>query len=271
MYANKLGRFSSPDEFENDTQLDDPQSLNKYIYVRNNPLNLIDPTGKKADVNVTYDEKTKTYKITVTAKFGVYVESGKLSQKQINKQISILKKQIGSIYKASFTNGNVNAEVSVDISVKQYASEDAAVKDANDGKVDNVVGLVKGSFIGGGEPGTRPSPNAIGRGYRVEGESFDRMLVATDSAESGATYAHEFGHLLNARGHQDQTPGLMNRYANQNHYLSPDDFNHIFTKYLDNNIQSKLYIYSNNNRERLWYGTVRAATVYKKKSTISPR
>jgi hypothetical protein len=53
--------------------------------------------------------------------------------------------------------------------------------------------------------------------------------------------------------------------------LSPEDFNHIFTKYLDNNNQSKAYIYGGENKQRLWYGTVRAASFYKKKSTISPR
>ncbi len=46
MYANQLGRFTSPDNFSNDTHTSDPQSWNLYVYVRNNPYKYVDPTGK---------------------------------------------------------------------------------------------------------------------------------------------------------------------------------------------------------------------------------
>jgi RHS repeat-associated protein len=42
-YDAALGRFLSPDSIV--TQPGDPQSLNRYAYVRNNPLRYIDPTG----------------------------------------------------------------------------------------------------------------------------------------------------------------------------------------------------------------------------------
>ena len=42
-YNGNVGRFISRDTFEG--SLDDPQSLNKYSYTRNNPLIYIDPTG----------------------------------------------------------------------------------------------------------------------------------------------------------------------------------------------------------------------------------
>ncbi|MGA7694173.1 MAG: RHS repeat-associated core domain-containing protein [Candidatus Sulfotelmatobacter sp.] len=41
--GSSLGRFMSPDPMGGDTK--DPQSLNRYAYVRNNPLKLTDPTG----------------------------------------------------------------------------------------------------------------------------------------------------------------------------------------------------------------------------------
>jgi RHS repeat-associated protein len=41
--GSSLGRFMSPDPMGGDTN--DPQSLNRYAYVRNNPLKLTDPTG----------------------------------------------------------------------------------------------------------------------------------------------------------------------------------------------------------------------------------
>lgn len=44
-YGSALGRFSSPDPLLNSGRPDDPQSWNRYSYVRNNPLGRIDPTG----------------------------------------------------------------------------------------------------------------------------------------------------------------------------------------------------------------------------------
>jgi RHS repeat-associated protein len=44
-YASSLGRFMRPDEALVDQQEENPQSWNLYSYVRNNPLNDIDPSG----------------------------------------------------------------------------------------------------------------------------------------------------------------------------------------------------------------------------------
>ena len=46
-YISRLGRFSSPDKIAGD--LGDPQSLNRYAYVRNSPVNFTDSTGKDPD------------------------------------------------------------------------------------------------------------------------------------------------------------------------------------------------------------------------------
>ena len=45
--SNMQGRFTSPDDFLNDTATTDPASWNLYVYVRNNPLRYSDPTGEK--------------------------------------------------------------------------------------------------------------------------------------------------------------------------------------------------------------------------------
>jgi len=42
-HINRLGRFASPDPIAG--SIADPQSLNRYSYVRNDPINMIDPLG----------------------------------------------------------------------------------------------------------------------------------------------------------------------------------------------------------------------------------
>jgi RHS repeat-associated protein len=49
-YSGALGRFTSPDPLYIEARrLADPQQLNLYAYVRNNPLKLVDPTGMYID------------------------------------------------------------------------------------------------------------------------------------------------------------------------------------------------------------------------------
>jgi RHS repeat-associated protein len=51
-FASAQGRFTSPDPvIITPERLRDPQQLNRYAYVRNNPLRLVDPTGE--DLNCT--------------------------------------------------------------------------------------------------------------------------------------------------------------------------------------------------------------------------
>jgi len=43
-YDNNIGRFTTPDPISG--SITNPQSLNRYVYVQNNPMKFIDPTGK---------------------------------------------------------------------------------------------------------------------------------------------------------------------------------------------------------------------------------
>jgi len=47
-YDSEIGRFISEDPWEGD--LSDPQTLNKYAYVLNNPIKFVDPTGGKVEL-----------------------------------------------------------------------------------------------------------------------------------------------------------------------------------------------------------------------------
>ena len=55
-YGSSLGRFQSPDPGK-DIDLEDPQSWNKYTYVRNNPVLLTDPDGRKVKFEGTRAER----------------------------------------------------------------------------------------------------------------------------------------------------------------------------------------------------------------------
>src|SRR5947207_4459831 len=43
--SSAQGRWLSPDPYLGSMDLGNPQSLNRYAYVNNNPLNAVDPTG----------------------------------------------------------------------------------------------------------------------------------------------------------------------------------------------------------------------------------
>jgi RHS repeat-associated protein len=59
-YSSAGGRFTSPDDFTRDSHVADPQSWNKYAYVRNNPLRYVDRNGEKATVSAQCDEDERT-------------------------------------------------------------------------------------------------------------------------------------------------------------------------------------------------------------------
>jgi len=59
MYNPAHGRFSSPDDFLNDTFISDPQTWNLYAYVRNNPLRYVDPDGEERIKLGESEEKIK--------------------------------------------------------------------------------------------------------------------------------------------------------------------------------------------------------------------
>jgi hypothetical protein len=57
MYASRLGRFTTPDIVAG--EMINPQSLNRYLYVWNNPLRLTDPTGMVVEWEDSKKKKKK--------------------------------------------------------------------------------------------------------------------------------------------------------------------------------------------------------------------
>lgn len=223
MYTSVLGRFSTPDEFKNDSDVKDPQSWNKYAYSRNSPLVFVDPDGEKAKVTIVTDENTKTGSITVEASFGVYIAKGEYTKAEVEEQIKKIKAQFAANFNPSngFIKDGINYSVTTNITVKVLGSESEAEEAGRNGKVDNIVGLVKANFIDG--------KDTIGVGYSLKGEVFDRMLISSNNAPYNNTYAHEGGHLFGGDGHTPRgSPGTMRPGAPSGGFLSAEDFDHIF-------------------------------------------
>src|SRR5581483_2394434 len=55
-YSNAYGRFMTPDPYSNSGRLNDPQSWNRYVYTRGDPISRYDPAGT--------DDGIPTFKVT---------------------------------------------------------------------------------------------------------------------------------------------------------------------------------------------------------------
>lgn len=194
-YASMQGRFTSPDVFWKDSQVADPQSWNKYAYVRNNPLRYIDPSGEKATVKIETDEDKKKGKITITASIALWTsnKSG-VSQKDLQKAAQEYKNNIEKAWSGTYEQNGIKYEVSVTVDVQAFESRDAA-NNSFDGNVQNVLEVTPA----GGHSGMREASVFGGP---------DRGEIALDAGIRKSEMAHEFTHLL----------GVDNRYSGA--YLS---------------------------------------------------
>jgi RHS repeat-associated protein len=61
-YGSALGRFDSPDP-GSDIRSEEPQSWNLYTYVRNNPILLVDPDGRRIKIDPDTGDKKKDKQI----------------------------------------------------------------------------------------------------------------------------------------------------------------------------------------------------------------
>jgi len=196
-YSPTIGRFTVPDEIINDSVLQDPQSWNKYAYVRNNPIVIVDPTGKKAEYIITVDEKNKRITVTAIATIGVWSKShGKNELANAAKKIEA---GIESKWKGSWKEDGWKIDFSAQVSVKVFdkakSVADVQVKDSS------IMNIVELADIHGKEDShveynnsqsviTKPNPD----GTRPDVAKWDY----SNAIQSGSNYepAHEFAHIL---------------------------------------------------------------------------
>jgi RHS repeat-associated protein len=69
-FSGAQGRFTSPDNFLNDTTALDPQRWNLYAYTRNNPLRYVDPNGEKIYAGDLSDQDREELLKRINATYG---------------------------------------------------------------------------------------------------------------------------------------------------------------------------------------------------------
>lgn len=196
-FNSGLGRFSSPDDFLNDTHASDPQSWNLYVYVRNNPLAFFDPDGKiKRDPitgQIIYDKTAENVSRTYVSEDVVYSRSS--GEKGTATLLITGKVNTGHIYADDGTaieadqstgpltatltdsNGDVLYTGSVDGLAEQYEgmnnTTDCHGNTFADGQFwinnDQVQKLMIGDGYDVDNPSETPSENAVGI-YSTDGK-----------------------------------------------------------------------------------------------------
>jgi hypothetical protein len=183
----------------NDSHVADPQSWNKYAYVRNNPLKYIDQSGQEADVAIQTDEKNKTGTITIKATIGIWTKDSKnISQDALNKAASGIKSSIDKAWSGQYEKDGFTYTVKTEVTVQAYSTERKAI----DAGSQNVIEMIKGNVSG-------DSVAESGRGLI---SSYDSCTWNIDRVGT-RTIAHEFGHLLGAGHGSNSGENLMTQSA----------------------------------------------------------
>jgi len=176
----------------------DPQSWNKYAYVRNNPLKYIDPEGEKARVIIETDEKNKKGKITINATIALWTSSRTgVSKEDTQKAAKEYKKNIESAWSGTYEQQGIKYEVSTTVDIQVYGSE----QEATDSNAQNVLKVMEV----GGHSGINPASIFGGP---------DTGELALDAGIRKSEAAHEFTHLLGVNNRETGSY-LSNKYGAQ--------------------------------------------------------
>jgi len=192
--SSAQGRFTSPDDFLKDSDVRDPQSWNKYAYVRNNPLKLVDPKGEAATVSTTCTNRQDgqtTCQVNIQASVAIYAANGSgLSNNQLKETAAAIKKGTEGSWQGTFTKDGVAYNVTSAVTVSIVGSEKAGV---NSG-AQNVIGITNGNAMAGGT--TSFVADRVDHPFSASDRGMFSYQAITGNNN---TAAHEMGHLFGGR------------------------------------------------------------------------
>jgi len=181
-YASSMGRFMSPDPLYLEmNRLTDPQQLNLYAYVRNNPLSLTDPTGLdvalKCDTAANCKQATADFNSRKGAQFqvalgndGKWHATGKVDTSKLSAGEKAL---YGAI---SDGNGHATLNISGNTGQSEFGT--------HSGTGVNSVDLGNTSKLDGtGNAGGLSSGDAIAHEAL---DAYDSLSMSADAADSAA-------------------------------------------------------------------------------------
>lgn len=224
-YNSDSGRFISQDSLfwlVPTEYLLDPQQQNTYTYARNNPLAWFDPSGNKATVAISTDEKNHQGSIDISASFALWSPQGELSRDEITSYGNKMRREIQNAWGGSYSQDGINYSVNVSISFGVYANE----KEAMSSGMQNVIQVI-------GHEVDSSNDSYVNKRFF----SGNRPDTGTWNANS-TTAAHEFTHLL---GVHDRD-GRENQVLSNTHILdmpgitraTSNDYSWAFSRALSN-------------------------------------
>ena len=135
-YSSYWGRFMSPDEPFYDGDIHDPQKLNLYSYVRNNPLNSTDPDGHRVEICDTNGQNC------TSVSNDAYAQAQQQDQYNHAPTLNQLQKTEGESQNITDSNGNVVGTAT------RYNDENAPVEGINPEGEKFLAGYGMGAGIG---------------------------------------------------------------------------------------------------------------------------
>jgi RHS repeat-associated protein len=172
--SSSMGRFTSPDPLMSSAKVWDPQSWNRYAYVRNNPLILIDPTGMR---EVTAEECAKDKRCVTVNINVIYDKSSNGGKGLTDAQKSAFEKQQLQDAKDEYGNADIHFNVTYATGELKIENNTVSVTGGKEGALNVVV-----------------TDQVLGAKSNMNGTSAISLIPANtaDKGDLGDELAHHF-------------------------------------------------------------------------------
>jgi len=202
-YGSTMGRFLSPDD-DSGQEPSDPQSLNLYPYVRNNPLTHTDPSGHDCVVQTRTDDHHETVTSSSGTCAGVSLQSGQ-SATYVNGTVDGWQKGAdGHSLDISFHNGDGSGvQNAAGAPAFDHPGIDGPANAAVFGRIGNegvsgIKAFVAGSVVLGTAGGLGLSALGTGAGLTTIGDVASPLLTSQEAAQAIGWGTHFEGAGLEA-------------------------------------------------------------------------